>query len=153
MTSELVTKRAVNSRLRRLVVLLWASPGSVIGLLLSLFVRRRRLARGIVLGQGAEWPAKLGWRYRAITLGHVVLCIDEIDEATLRHELVHVRQWERWGPLLLLLYPLSSVWVRLLGGEHYKDNPFEREALRLASEVPRNRHPRRAGRRDEAELS
>jgi hypothetical protein len=38
--------------------------------------------------------------------------------ATLRHELVHVRQFERWGPLMPVLYlllplPLGLAWFRM----------------------------------------
>lgn len=78
--------------------------------------------------EGASWPRKLGWRYRAISLGHVVLAVDELDDATFRHELVHVGQFEKWGPALLLAYPTASLLARLRGGHHYRDNRFELEA-------------------------
>lgn len=46
----------------------------------------------------------------------------------LSHELVHVEQWRRYGPLFPALYLISSLlsWVR--GGHYYWDNKFEREA-------------------------
>ena len=42
---------------------------------------------------------------------------------------MHVRQYERWGPLMLPLYLLASglAWCR--GFDPYLDNPFEREAF------------------------
>lgn len=108
--------------------LLWAAPASAVGLLLSPFFVRRRLSNGVLVCEGAAWPRRLGWRYRAITFGHVVLCVDELDTATFRHELVHVRQYERWGILLWPAYAAASSWARLRGGHAYRDNHFERRA-------------------------
>ncbi|MGH2735629.1 MAG: hypothetical protein ACRDKZ_08615 [Actinomycetota bacterium] len=112
----------------RVAAYLWAAPGSLVGVLLAPFFRRRAVTRGVLLCEGAAWPRKLGWRYRAITFGHVVLSIDQLDRATLTHELVHVRQYERWGVLLLIVYPLASLLALLRGGHFYRDNPFEIEA-------------------------
>jgi hypothetical protein len=78
--------------------------------------------------EGAAWPIRLGWRYRAITLGHVVLSVDELDDAVLDHELAHVRQYERWGILLWPAYLAASVWAKVRGGSAYWDNHFERQA-------------------------
>ena len=83
--------------------------------------------------EGATWPRKLGFRYRALTLGHVVLCIDEVDEVLLRHELVHVRQYERWGPLMVPAYALASLRAWWRGLDAYWDNSFEREARDVTS--------------------
>jgi hypothetical protein len=107
---------------------IWASPCSAIGVFLSLFFRRRYVTRGILVAEGASWPRRLGWRHRAITFGHVVLCVDELDPRTLEHELVHVRQYERWGPLFLLAYPVASLGAIASGGRAYHDNRFEVEA-------------------------
>ena len=120
--------RTDGSSIRRAVAVVWASPGSLVGLLFSPFFRRRRRTRGILLCEGATWPRKLGWGYRAITFGHVVLSLDELDPATLEHELVHVRQYERWGPLFPPLYLLGSLWAVLRGRHFYRDNPFELRA-------------------------
>ncbi len=110
--------------------LAWAAPASLAGLLLSPFFRARYVTRGIVLCEGAAWPRRLGWRFRAITLGHVVLSVDELDAETLEHELVHVRQYERWGLLLWPAYVVASALARLRGGAAYWDNHFERQARR-----------------------
>jgi hypothetical protein len=124
----------------RLARLVWAAPGSLLGLLLAPFFRRHRVLGGILVCEGAAWPRRLGWRYKAITLGHVVLCVDDLDEATLKHELVHVTQYERWGPLFLPAYVGASLWCIVRGRHHHRDNPFERAARR---NVARNTAPER----------
>jgi hypothetical protein len=113
---------------------LWAAPCSAVGLLLSMFFRRRYVTRGVIVAEGASWPRRLGWRYRAITFGHVILCVDELDTRTLGHELVHVRQYERWGPLFFLAYPLAALGAVARGGGPYRDNPFEVEARTKAGD-------------------
>jgi hypothetical protein len=112
---------------------LWALPGSLVGILLAPFFDRRSVTRGVLLCEGARWPRKLGWRYRAITFGHVVLSVDELDEGTLQHELVHVHQYERWGVFFFPAYLWSSLKARLRGGHAYRDNGFEAEARRLSA--------------------
>jgi hypothetical protein len=67
-------------------------------------------------------------------LGHVVLGLNEaaLDLAQ-PHELVHVRQYERWGPLFIPAYFGCWFALWLAGKDGYRDNPFEREAYdRLA---------------------
>ena len=89
-----------------------------------------------MLCEGASWPRRLGWRYRAITFGHVVLCVDKIDERTFEHELVHVRQYERWGPFFVPAYFVASAVARSRGGHAYRDNRFEAAARVTAEEPP-----------------
>lgn len=105
-----------------------AAPASLIGMALTPFFDRRFVTRGVVLAEGARWPRRLGWRFRAITFGHVILAVDELDDETMEHELVHVRQFERWGPLLLVAYPAASLVAAARGRRPYLDNHFEREA-------------------------
>jgi hypothetical protein len=109
---------------------LWAGPWSLIGLVLSCFFDRTSSRGGVLVGEGARWPRRLGWRYRAITFGHVVLSVDPLDEDTFRHELVHVRQYERWGPLFVPAYLAASLVAVARGGHHYRDNAFELAAYR-----------------------
>lgn len=45
--------------------------------------------------------------------------------------MVHVRQYERWGPLMGPAYLLASLYMHLTGRRAYRDNPFEREAYDL----------------------
>ncbi|MDQ3646589.1 MAG: hypothetical protein M3345_06605 [Actinomycetota bacterium] len=111
--------------LRRAATIMWAAPSSAVGALFAPFFRRRYITRGVLLCEGASWPRRLGWRYRAITFGRVVLSVDELDEGTFQHELVHVRQYDRWGPLFIPAYVLASIWARFSGRHHYRDNPFE----------------------------
>ena len=73
----------------------------------------------------------------AVTLGHVVLGCTAKSLARCRaHERTHVRQYERWGPLFLPAYFLSSLAALLRGADPYRDNRFEREAY--ASERDRD---------------
>jgi hypothetical protein len=68
-----------------------------------------------------------------MALGHDVLgqSIAELD-AAYEHELVHVRQYERWGLLFVPAYLVASLWQKARGRHPYWDNPFEREAYREA---------------------
>ncbi len=69
----------------------------------------------------------------AVTFGHTVLARDRAAlDATRAHEFVHVQQYERWGPVFIPAYLVSSLVVWLRGGHPYWDNPFEREAYRIA---------------------
>ncbi len=114
----------------RVLKVLWASPASLVGALFAPFFASRRVSSGVLLCEGASWPARLGWRYRAITLGHVVLCVDELDDALFAHELVHVRQYERLGALFMPAYLWASAAAWLRGGHYYRDNRYEIEARR-----------------------
>lgn len=109
---------------------LWAAPASLAGTALAPFFRRRSIVRGVLLCEGAAWPRRLGWPFRAITLGHVVLSVDELEVRTLRHELEHVRQYERWGPVYFPAYLAASVAAVVKGAHYYRDNAFEIAARR-----------------------
>lgn len=68
-----------------------------------------------------------------MTLGHVILGQSLADlEAARRHEWVHVRQYQRWGPLFLPAYLGCSLYLWWMGRDFYRDNPFEIEAYRQA---------------------
>ncbi len=108
--------------------ILWAAPYSLLGIIIGLTFESRRRERGVLLFEGARWPSRLGWRYRAITFGHVVLCVDRIDDDTFEHELVHVRQYERWGPLFVPVYAIAALSALVSGGHPYRVNVFERAA-------------------------
>lgn len=122
----------------------WASPATVVGLMLSLLAlaagARPRVVEGVLEiagGRVEHFAARLpgGWRFCAITLGHVVICTDEPTAATVRaHEQVHVRQYERWGPLFFPLYLGSSLAQYVRGRDPYLDNRFEREARTIAGD-------------------
>jgi hypothetical protein len=119
--------------------LMWAAPGTVAGLLLAPFFRTRRRYGGLLICEGAAWLPRLGWRFRAITLGHVILSVGDLDERTLRHELVHVRQYERWGPVMVPAYLVACLVAQVRGGHYYRDNAFERAARAQAGVVAARR--------------
>ena len=73
----------------------------------------------------------------AVTFGHTVLARDrQALEATRRHERVHVRQYEIWGPLFIPAYLACWVWLPLRGKHPYHDNPFEKAAFAAAEDEP-----------------
>ena len=110
----------------------WAGPNSLVGLAGGLSTRRRPVRwRGVLLFEDASGGLArfLRWRgFAAITLGHVIVANRPLDDELLAHELEHVAQHERWGPLYYPAYLLGSV----LG---YRRNPFERAASRAAAEA------------------
>jgi hypothetical protein len=119
---------------------LWATPvstlGAVFGLLGIAAGGRMSIHTGVleVEGRLLAWGLKhLTWLdggAEAITFGHVVLARDALSlQGTRRHERVHVRQYERWGPLFIPLYLGASAWALVNGRDPYWDNPFEREAM------------------------
>jgi Domain of unknown function (DUF4157) len=111
---------------------LWAGPNSLVGLAGALTTGRRPVRwRGVLLVEDARGGLArfLRWRgFAAITLGHVIVANRPLDDELLAHELEHVAQHERWGPLYYPAYLLASV----LG---YRRNPFERAASRAAAAV------------------
>ncbi len=75
-----------------------------------------------------------GWL--AITIGRTVISWRPLDPPELAHELEHVRQWQRHGPLgFIARYAASSLRAALEGGHWYRDNAFERAAGRAAARV------------------
>ena len=127
----------------RLPLYLWVFPGTAVGLILTplAFIGGggARVVDGVlevhggwitrILMRGNRWMAG---PIAAITLGHVVLGCDlETLDRTRRHERVHVRQYERWGPFFIPAYLICSVWVGLRGYNSYLDNPFEVEAYAI----------------------
>ena len=124
---------------RRLVGYVWASPVTAFALLI-VFVGlvtggRAGIVQGVVEVHGGlvAWLLRRGMPWfgpaAAMTLGHVVLGRDlECLERSRAHEHVHIRQFERWGALMVPLYLGASAVCWLRGYDVYLDNPFEREA-------------------------
>lgn len=125
--------------LRRVCVWIWASPATGLGLLLVPVSLATGGGVQVVRGAVEVHGGAVGWLLRrlipipggasALTLGHVILgrncdCLDRCRD----HEHVHVRQYERYGPLFIPLYLGASIWLMLKGRPAYRDNPFEREA-------------------------
>ncbi len=122
----------------RLPYFIWASPNTVLGGCLGvmglLTKGRMQMRRGVLefYGGGVQWilqRGSAGGFATAITFGHTILGQDAAALDLCRdHEHVHVRQYERWGPLFLPAYLSCSLvlWVR--GRDPYRENPFERQA-------------------------
>lgn len=113
---------------------LWNGPNSLLGLLGGMggcFGWHREegvweVAGGWLIGG----LGRFGWA-DAITLGDVVLYADaRLIPLLHAHEMVHVRQGRRWGPLFLPLYVLESLFQWLRTGHGYHDNRFEIAAYR-----------------------
>ena len=126
-------------RVRQVPVYVWAFPSTLLGLLFlpdAIFTGQVRRVEGVleIHGRMARFFLKrctlLNGGASAMTLGHVVIGRDQmVLDRTRRHERVHVRQYERWGPLFIPAYVALSVMMRLRGLRAYEDNPFEREAF------------------------
>jgi hypothetical protein len=122
----------------RLLAVLWASPYTLLGLLvgvIGLCTGGRAQRRGRVIefyGGGVKWLLQhlpSGQFTLALTLGHTVLGqTDAALDISRDHEFVHVRQYERWGPLMGPAYLGCSLVLWLMGRRPYQDNPFERQA-------------------------
>ena len=125
--------------MKRLPIYLWTLPTTLLGLWI--------LPLALLTGGGAQridgvleihggivaWILKhctlLRGGASAMTLGHVVLGRDRhLLDATRRHERIHVKQAERWGPFFIPAYLIASLITLLRGRRAYMDNPFEREA-------------------------
>jgi hypothetical protein len=120
------------------VKVLWASPWSLwglgiggVGLLTGGGVRRSgRILEfwgGILPAFLKYFPFAVG--SAAVPFGHVVLGRSQRHlEACRPHQLVHVRQYECWGPLFVPTYLMWCFVLWCCGKRPYYDNPFEREA-------------------------
>jgi len=141
------TASTASSWAPKLLVRLWAFPNTAVGLTLGLGVLalggRARWPRGHleffggVLGRTVDrWTGPGG--FAALTQGHVIQALDRESLDALRaHELVHVRQYERWGAAFIPAYLLAGLWLHLRGQNGYRANPFERQAHVLARRTSR----------------
>ncbi|MDQ1315980.1 MAG: hypothetical protein QG662_2089 [Pseudomonadota bacterium] len=121
----------------RIARYVWAAPCSMVGLLAATLafvfggsIRGKRgvLEVSLAAGTPLAFPG-LKFAFEAITLGHVIIGRTEQGLERLRlHELEHVRQYEQWGLLFFLAYPLSSLWQLMRGRNPYWDNYFEIQA-------------------------
>jgi hypothetical protein len=129
-------RRSLLAWLGRGLVYLWAGPTSLVGLTVALLTAvsggRVASSHGVIEASGGLARRLLRStpiRAQAMTLGHVVIGRDQASlERSRGHELVHVRQVERWGPLFFPAYLAASAWAWLCGRHYYRDNCFEREA-------------------------
>ncbi|HTW94410.1 MAG TPA: hypothetical protein VMD30_06445 [Tepidisphaeraceae bacterium] len=128
-------------RIARSLLYLWALPttlASVPFLLTATFDGQIRSVDGVLEIHGRFTSfflsrivgLTLSGGAKAMTLGHVVLGLNQsaLDQ-TRRHERVHVRQCEIFGPFFLPAYLLSSLLLLLMRRDPYRQNPFERQAF------------------------
>jgi hypothetical protein len=137
-----------NTRTATLLAIAWALPWTYLGIALGLV--------GLLTGGGGQRAGRVlefygGWLdwllasapvdggASALTLGHAVLArtVGDLDRAR-THELVHVAQYERWGPAMVPAYLACSGWLWLRGRDPYWENPFEREAYANEDADPRS---------------
>jgi hypothetical protein len=128
--------------LLRLLGTIWASPYTVVGLLIGavgLCTGGRARIRGKVIefyGGGVKWliaHLPSGQFTIAMTLGHTILGQTDAGlDISRAHEMVHVRQYERWGPFMGPAYLTCSLVLWLICRRPYRDNPFERQAYEEA---------------------
>jgi hypothetical protein len=128
----------------RAAKLAWAAPCSLVGLIAASFVlvcggTVRRVCGTLEVSlrhrEAACFSIVRLMPFRAITLGHVIIGIGRMELEQLRaHELVHVRQYERWGIAFFVAYAASSIWQMLNGRSAYWNNHFEVQARLLSGE-------------------
>ncbi len=114
---------------------LWASPNTCLGIAIGwLLGGRFSVVDGVIEIHGTRVAAALGSLWMpamAITLGHCVLGQSAAALAITRtHERVHVRQYQRWGPVFIPAYLAAWAYLRSKGRDGYRENPFEIEAYR-----------------------
>jgi len=124
--------------------ILWASPWSLWGLSVG-FAAMLTGAKAQRSGRLIEfWGGFLPLFLRyfpfvagspVATFGHVVLGRTQRHlEACRPHQLIHVRQYECWGPLFIPTYIGWWFFLWCAGKRPYYDNPFEREAFEATSQ-------------------
>jgi hypothetical protein len=126
--------------LRLCLVLIWAAPATALGLVLGLAAlasggstRRRGRVVEIHGGLARRFLESFPGEPIAMTLGHTVIGRTQAAlDVTRAHEFVHVRRYERWGPLLIPAYLTCSLWLWLSRRDPYRENPFEIQAFRDA---------------------
>jgi hypothetical protein len=122
------------------LVCIWAAPATLLGLslgMLALFTggTARRVGRVVEIhgGLAKTFLERFPGEPIAMTLGHTVIGRTQAGlDITRAHELVHVKQYERWGVFMLPAYLACSLCLWLIGRDPYRDNPFEKQAFREA---------------------
>lgn len=128
------------SRIVKLLGIIWAAPLTLFGLLFALPVLllrgRAQLVRGHTIALVVRGPLadQLLSRHpfgamTAMALGHVIIAEKQgLSMRVLTHELAHVRQAACWGVAFPLAYLASSAWAAIRGRDAYWHNRFEMAA-------------------------
>ncbi|MFT4744684.1 MAG: hypothetical protein ACI9OB_000401 [Nonlabens sp.] len=123
-----------HSRLGQVLAAVWSSPLTCAGVTMAALGGQLPTVRrdaGCLVAVNLRGPAGAflaGQGAAAATLGQLVIVrAPAVRTRLLAHEVVHVRQQERLGPLFALAYPLAQLrWG-------YRANPFEIAARRGAA--------------------
>lgn len=113
--------------------MIWAAPMTLVGLIVGAASGARpHLRDGIILFAPAR--ALTGWMvrtrgYAAAAFGHVIVSVEDPTPLLLAHELVHVRQAERFGAFMAPLY------LALLARYGYRNHPMEMAARLGAAQI------------------
>ena len=129
---------------------LWRSPNEALGRLAGAIVSRssRRTVRGATILEDPRYDRlfRLVPRHpTAMTFGSTIVARRPLDDPLVAHELTHVEQYHRWGPLYLPLYLLGATWGLIRHRDSYTGNPFEARAMAVARhlvDAPRSRDER-----------
>lgn len=117
----------------RLAAYVWPLPYTVTGIAIGLLLGGRfQKIDGVIEIHGPRIGRVLDRMFvpaMALTFGHVVFGqnLSALD-LTRTHERVHVRQYERWGPLFVPAYLGIALYLYAKGRDGYRENPFEVEA-------------------------
>ena len=118
----------------------WAFPWTLLGLIigsLGLLTGGKVQRHGAVFefhGGAVRWfLERMPNQVMAMTIGFTVMGVTRAGlDVSRDHEMIHVAQYGRWGPLFVPAYMVSSLYIRMKGGRAYRDNPFEVEAYTKA---------------------
>ena len=126
-------------RIFKPLFVLWTLPNTILGCVFGVvglaFGGKVQIKRGAIefYSGGTKWIMQHllpnGQFVLAITLGHSILGQTEAAlDISRDHEHVHVRQYERWGPLFIPAYFIASFIAWMQGKDPYRGNSFEVEA-------------------------
>lgn len=79
------------------------------------------------------WHFGYAKKARAATIGQAILLSPQTEKNDLKHELIHVKQYERLPMLFPFFYHIEYIKKR------YKYNKYENEAYKLSGSVYRGR--------------
>ncbi len=115
----------------------WTFPNTLVGIAVrSLFGRTNFIDKGFghyEASPGSPFDrAMRRMNKAAITLGDQVLYVaGAMTQDRVYHELEHVSQARKWGPLFFPAYGVASLWALIRHGSLYRENTFERKARRV----------------------
>ena len=136
-------RRLRHAKMRSALRILWAAPWSLLGLLIGVLgllsgghvQRKHRTVEfwgGCLPAILSIFPFYSG--SPVATFGSVVVGrSDRYLDACRKHQMIHVRQYERWGLLFVPAYLACSLALWFRGKRPYYDNPFERSAFQQSA--------------------